>query len=873
MTNVKTSFLDDANIFSFEEFNAFQSRVLTFIYEHKEKNCLIRVPEALDRMIISEIIILRYIKESENNAIIIIYICSSLRRSQELRDIWTEKFKNIIDVEDCNLDVNVFKVSNLKRSLLICSTFEKIEMFTRMLKRRTNLMTIIPVIIIDEIYYIVDKKGFYIELLLTRILYLNNVIAPNSMRIYCFTNTQCDLRCFSDWLNSEIIEYDGKHSSYEGLVLGFKSEKNDWFFDGALTIKIPSILREYIGDEKVVIFCSTRKNCEKTALKIKESNIIKNSFDGDFSKISDSFLIEILRSGIGILTPGLQESDHRFVKYNFESGNLKVLCCLYSASTLIDTPNAIFKGTKYFNTGKLLKYSNEDMLNVISRITRKSNSESGKIIVMTENKDTSEFNKLFSDKEPVESKLIENLLFVMNIEVNSKNVESREETVKWMEKTYFYNRLNINRKYLIKEEMSVEEYINNECEKCINSLINIDFINKDMKSTCLGNISSQYYLSVETTKLLGSSEFPKDVEKLLSILVESREFDEVELRSDDKSKLKFIVIDPDIRYKYVDYTDDNFFTIQNKVHLLIQSSLGTGVVNDWVLSQDFHIIKRIAERVLSAFLVYYSNKKCFTSVECTLQLLKSIKTNMWYDNTNRLIQQIKGIGEKNSKKFFDQGINSFDRIRDLKSHHIEKITKHRVGWGIQIVDIISSIPNYTMKLFYTNDGIKVIVKNISKKNPSENYKGCDIVVGQCNKVVLKEHAILYSDTSIQYDVKIYKSLGKVFTVCIIDRQYVGIDAFYTFNENDITKYEENMAEECSEDETIQEETLYTTSKYNHSLAEGQKRISTTLNSETVVWEMKGSDFENDKPKTEEITENTKEKDLNDDFWDSFEFKD
>lgn len=148
----------------------------------------------------------------------------------------------------------------------------------------------------------------------------------------------------------------------------------------------------------------------------------------------------------------------------------------------------------------------------------------------------------------------------MNVEICLKTIGSLSEAINWLKSTYLYTRLcknplhyDLNLKLKNKHQL-IDKYLS---ELCIESLIklmnfglieNCDFVNDpnhELKSTQIGQLMAKYCILFDTIKNFiirleikdNSSVITKSLKDLIVLISESKEFDDIKLRTSEKSFL------------------------------------------------------------------------------------------------------------------------------------------------------------------------------------------------------------------------------------------------------------------------------------------------------------------------------------------------
>lgn len=141
-----------------------------------------------------------------------------------------------------------------------------------------------------------------------------------------------------------------------------------------------------------------------------------------------------------------------------------------------------------------------------------------------------------------------------------KTIGSLSEAIKWLKSTFLYTRLcknplhyDLNLKLKNKQEL-IDKYLSELCIENLNKLMNFgliencDFVNDPnhvLQPTQIGQLMAKYCILFDTMKNFiinlelrnNSSVSTKTLKDLIVLVSESREFDDIKLRTSEKSLL------------------------------------------------------------------------------------------------------------------------------------------------------------------------------------------------------------------------------------------------------------------------------------------------------------------------------------------------
>jgi ATP-dependent DNA helicase HFM1/MER3 len=640
------------------------------------------------------------------------------------------------------------------------------------------------------------------------------------------------------------------------------------------------VIKKYSDDKPVLIFCCTRKSCEKTASRLADDFPHLKNPQMDLDGIRDKGLAICLKGGVGFHTAGLCPTDRLAVEQLFLRGSIRILCTTSTLAQGINLPAnlVIIKGTKHYADNSLQEYDSTQILQMSGRAGRPQFHDQGTCVIMTETPNVRKFESILNNTKDIESCLMENLAEHLNAEVALGFIQDRGDVIRWLKSTYLYIRVQKNPLYYhLTDSRGVQQFLEKICMKHVSELERDGLVEVKedgaLRSLPVGSLCSQYGVMISTMVIFAKAPPPQNIRDLLSLLVQAKEFSENIVRQEERQKLRMMSADPVLRFANKTSDDVDFYSPETKVYILIESCLAHGRIDDWSLAQEFSRIKKTAERLLACMFELLVNKKSLLAAESALVLLKCISQQLWNNDDVRLAQQIKGIGEVYAKKIRASGCKMFADLRSLTAHQIERITNHRPGWGIPVCEEISRIPHYAISISEDDvgDGVQITVRNLSQQDPASQFHKADVLVGiEKNDSLLGHFKIkrVLGHMHSTFHVGVPEGFSKDdVTAKCIDSVFIGVDADTAQGNTD----ESTISSSGSKlNATAFPRMRVTAPDSIENKDEGEE-------DEVVIWQMK-------KPVSESkpITPNQK-KELNDaitedfqldsDFWDQLEFED
>ena len=264
--------------------------------------------------------------------------------------------------------------------------------------------------------------------------------------------------------------------------------KNQFLFDKGLNRHVPGLIKRFSKGRSSIIFCHTKKQTEVLATEL--SSLIGSNNDPSLASMSQQTnlisLQKCLQKGVAFHHAGLENEDRQFVESNFSKGLIKCLCATSTLAMGINLPAqlVIIKGTSVWRgTGQ--GYQNIDsgtLLQMIGRAGRAGLDDTGTAVIMTDTKSKQHYERMSHGLEIVESMLLKHLTEALNTEISQKVINNTKETIDWLKCTYFYRRVQKNKKFYgleRKGDIDIESYLMTSCVNSLQSLHETRIIDLD----------------------------------------------------------------------------------------------------------------------------------------------------------------------------------------------------------------------------------------------------------------------------------------------------------------------------------------------------------------------------------------------------------
>ncbi len=624
----------------------------------ERKNMVIAIPTASGKTLIAELAMVKEIVEG-----------GKCLYTVPLRALANEKFEEFRKWEKIGIEVGITtgdyesKDEWLSSKDIIVATAEKAD---SLLRNRASWMKEITCLVVDEIHLLDSAdRGAVLEVLIAKMRRMNP-----ELRIIALSATIPNADEIAEWLNAELVRSDWRPVPlYEGI---FVNGRVELYSDGSL-VDIKTVgknLEDLVEDclkegGQVLIFDSTRRNAENTALKLakitaKHSDLnelkeiakfVLEENDGEMSRK----LSECVGKGCAFHHAGLLNSQRVAVENAFREGKIKVVCATPTLSAGVNLParrviiKSYYRFDGFSKPIKVMEYKQ-----MAGRAGRPGMDERGEAILIVRGeaeKDRVLKRFIFGDVERIRSKLgAENHLRFHSLSLIAEGfANSLKDLEGFFAQTFFFHQNEIPLTY--------------ELERVILQLDSwgmVEFDYDNIEPTRLGQLVSKLYIDPLTGYIF--------VEEL------SENFSDFEA-------LFLISRTPDMEKIYVRKSDLGWLSDEALTH---------GIpLNDWSLRelktalclQDW--INEVDENVIcSKFGIAPGDlRRLVETAEWLANALARIAEFLGIKGLDRLVLRIrhgvkeellelvelKGIGRVRARKLFRAGIRSKEdllRYRD-----------------------------------------------------------------------------------------------------------------------------------------------------------------------------------------------------------------
>ncbi|KAL3290201.1 hypothetical protein HHI36_023560 [Cryptolaemus montrouzieri] len=522
------------SIYPFDYFNSVQSQVFHCCY-NTDNNVLLGAPTGSGKTIVSELCILRLFTNNPERKVVYIAPMKALVR-ERVKD-WSVKFKKINkNVVEITGDVTP-KSELITSANIIITTPEKWDGMSRNWHQK-DFVKNVGLVIIDEIHLLAEDRGPVLEVIVSRMNYINS-FNKGAVRIIGLSTAMANAGDLANWLGVThgLFNFSSavRPVPLEIHITGFAGKN---YCPRMATMNRPAYqaICQYASDSPTLIFVSSRKQTRITAHELIKLLMVdinekqwrrcsEEEIEMCRSRVHDSDLSYMLQFGIAIHHAGLQEKDRDIVEELFVTQKIQVLIATATLAWGVNFPAhlVIVKGTEYFDgaTKRYVDMPVTDVLQMLGRAGRPQFDQTGVACVFVEESKKSFYRKFLFEPFPVESCLLKVLPDHVNAEISNGTISGKEQLIDFICSTFFFRRLLINPSYYQQEAVDVKTFLDELSDSVAMTLGEVGCIEVTVispteisyESTFLGHLAAKYYLTYKTVVF-----FNKEIQEKSSIV-------------------------------------------------------------------------------------------------------------------------------------------------------------------------------------------------------------------------------------------------------------------------------------------------------------------------------------------------------------------
>ncbi|CAJ1987883.1 Brr2 / U5 small nuclear ribonucleoprotein 200 kDa helicase / U5-200K [Leishmania donovani] len=622
-----------------EELNAMQSKVYDCAF-HSDENMLVSAPTGAGKTNVAMMAMLRTIAAARNpvtgvidgHSLKMVYVAPMKALVQEVVRTFSKRLESLgLTVAELSGDAAMTQ-QQMATTQLIVTTPEKWDIVTRK-SVELGVASLLKLLIIDEVHLLHNERGPVVEAIVARTMLQQQLRGEGGIRLVGLSATlpnHADVAAFLQ-VNRQrgLFVFD---SSYRPIPLeqtycAIKKMKGVAQSAVMNLVAYDKVLQTVQAEEQVMIFVHSRRETEHTARYLQKRaaeerrgyyfvrpdsdshKALVEASSGAGGAVLRRSLQQLLPDGFGIHHAGLSRDERNTVEQLFADRHIKVLVCTSTLAWGVNLPanRVIIKGTRVFNgsKGQSELMSALDVLQMFGRAGRAGYGAAvGRATIITSPDDLHYYLSVLNQQLPIESQMMRRVVDMLNAEITLGHVETVEEGVQWLQRSYLYVRMRqVPEVYGIRASASdplllhhLANIVHTACEELKESkMADYDARSRKVAGTAYGRIASYCYITVTSmAAYLGlMSNAMQDVE-LFRVFASSSEFANIGVRAEEQAQLKELLENAPVAVR------ESRYTPMAKINILLQCYISQKGLEGLPLMSEMVYVKDSAQRILRA---------------------------------------------------------------------------------------------------------------------------------------------------------------------------------------------------------------------------------------------------------------------------------
>lgn len=689
------------------------NRIQTIVYPtayHTNENLLICAPTGAGKTNVAMLAIINAIRAHTDQGVIhrdqfkIVYVAPMKALAAEMTENFGKKLKPLgISVRELTGDMQLTKTEMLATQMLV-TTPEKWDVVTRKGAGDVTMISLVKLLIIDEVHLLHGERGPVVEALVARTLRL--VESSQSMiRIVGLSATLPNYVDVARFLRVNpaigLFFFDARFRPIplSQQFIGVKSLKTMQALSDMNTVCYDKCIEQLKNGKQVMVFVHARNATTRTAMVLREmaqqkghtqvfscersleyANAVRT-----MSKSRNKQLADLFQSGFGFHHAGMLRQDRTLVEKLFSDGLIKVLVCTATLAWGVNLPAhaVIIKGTEIYDSkhGSFVDLGILDVLQIFGRAGRPQFDKSGLGIIITTHEKLNHYLSLLTNQFPIESNFIQCLSDNLNAEVTLGTISNVQEAIEWLSYTYLFVRMRINPQVYGLNYSDVEDdpSLDAKRRQLIHTsamaldkarMVRYNERTGDLNITDLGRTASHFYIKYDTVEVFNEMLKPvMNESEVLNMMANAQEFQQLKVRDDEMDELDDL--NRDSCEVPVKGGSEN---LHGKVNILMQTYLSRGFVKSFSLISDLSYINQNAVRIARAlFQIILRNNNPILAGRL-LTVSKMFERQMWDWMTP--MRQFTTIPFDVIEKIEDRGL-SIHALREMSVREIADMVRNQ----------------------------------------------------------------------------------------------------------------------------------------------------------------------------------------------------
>lgn len=443
------------SVFPYDFLNAVQSRCFEAVYR-TDDNVVVSAPTGCGKTAILDLAISKLVSDISQEKSKVVYLAPTKALCKEKAQHWAKTFGRVgVQVSEFTGDTARADMGMVRSARIIVTTFEKWDCITRSFSDHQRILSMVQLVLIDEVHFVKDLRGATLEVIVSRMKK-----RKSKVRLIALSATIPNCEDIADWIgrnsdnsrDSAHLEQFGQEFRPVPLVkkvVAFRKNLEHHAFDNYLNGELWKCLEQHTPGKSTLVFCMSRKSCQAAATALadewKKRNPETRLWPGPKTRVPviDPNLQNLIRCGVAFHHAGLTFEDKGAVENAFRDGQLTVICCTTTLAVGVNTPchTVVLKGTVGYQESQLVEYSEMEIMQMLGRAGRPQYEDSAFALILTRTENKERYEVLGSGQEVLESNLHRNLIEHINSEIGLETIRHMDEAKSWIKGTFFYRRL------------------------------------------------------------------------------------------------------------------------------------------------------------------------------------------------------------------------------------------------------------------------------------------------------------------------------------------------------------------------------------------------------------------------------------------------